>query len=84
VIDEADDETARVGDTHVLDALARADDGAVDVSSWSRRSLTSARPLLAANARREYRRRVALALVAALVRLDHRDLRPVLLVGSWG
>lgn len=69
MIDETDDAAARDGVARMLDSLARADDGAVDASSWSRRSLTAARPLLAAHARREYRRRVASALVAALVPL---------------
>lgn len=69
MIDEIDDETARDGVARTLDALARADGGAVDASAWSRRSLAASRPLLAAHARREYRRRVTLALVAALVPL---------------
>jgi hypothetical protein len=69
VIDETDDETARDGVARMLDALARADDGAVDASAWSRRSIAAARPLLAVHARREYRRRVTLAFVAALVPL---------------
>jgi hypothetical protein len=69
VIDETDDEVARGDVASMLDSLAGVDAGAVDASSWSRRSMTAARPLLAAHARREYRRRVASALVAALVPL---------------
>jgi len=69
VIDETDEEAARDDVARILDSLARADAGAVDSSSWSRRSLTAARPCLAAHARRDYRRRLSFALVAALVPL---------------
>lgn len=69
MIDESDDEAGRDGVARVIDALLRADGAAVDASAWSRRSLTAVRPLLAAHARRDYRRRVALALVAALIPL---------------
>jgi len=53
----------------LLAPLASADGSGIAVAAWSRRCLTAARPLLAANARREYRRRVALTLVAALLPL---------------
>jgi hypothetical protein len=69
VIDETDKEAARDDVARILDSLARSDAGAVDSSAWSRRSLTAARPFLAAHARREYRRRLAFALAAALVPL---------------
>jgi hypothetical protein len=69
VIEEIDDETAPDGVSRTLAALARADGDAADASAWSRRSLAASRPILATHARREYRRRVSLALVAALIPL---------------
>jgi hypothetical protein len=53
--------------SQLVDAVARAD--LAELGSWSDRARLGARPILAARARRVYRRRVAAALVAASVPL---------------
>lgn len=65
----------------LLSSLARADGGRADVTAWRRQCLTAVEPLLAANARREYRRRVASTLVAALLPLPIIALYDRVLLG---
>jgi len=65
----------------LLSSLARADGSGADVGGWSRQCLTAVGPLLAANARREYRRRVAFTLVAALLPLPIIALYDRVLLG---
>jgi hypothetical protein len=74
--DSAHDDVARA-----LGSRARMDAEGVDASEWSRRSLAAARPLLAVHARRAYRRRVAFALIAALVPLPVIALYDRVLLG---
>ena len=74
--DSVHDDVARA-----LGSRARMDAEGVDASEWSRRSVAVARPLLAVHARRAYRRRVAFALIAALVPLPVIALYDRVLLG---
>lgn len=74
-------ESSRLDLERALASLACADAAGADTHAWSRRSLTAARPLLAAHGRRAYRRRVAAVLAASLVPLPVIALYDRVLLG---